>query len=265
MIQPVRFAAVILAVLVVVLGLGCAEEEPTPMATAKAAALTESVTDSGGLVARLSALLEDALRDRDETQARARVRTALEALVASAGCVSLEWSFPAVTAHFDDCHIPATDEELDGSLGVRLRLLQRSVVVTFDALTVGADVFDGSMTAYASRQDGALGLGVDADVTAVGTAATLVGSDLGLTLSLEGVTLSGSGDVISPSLEATATLDAVHWVLGDCLPSSGSVAFVDGDMTADVTFLETTPITGEVLLHVAPLPATTTALFPACP
>jgi hypothetical protein len=253
--------------MVVLTACSTAEPEPAQDAASVAQALTASVVDTGGVIARMAAVLEAALRERDGDDAamRTRVRTAVAALVQSAQCMSLDWSLRSVTVHFDECTIPSTDERLDGSLTVRIRLADPSVIVTMNELTLGDDVFDGSVTAAPRGLDGALQLGVDAELTAVGPATTLVGRDLGLVLDVQGVTLSGEGEVISASLDGSATMTAVHWDLFDCLPSSGSVTFVDGDVSGVMTFLASTPETGEVELGLDRLPATTIALFPSCP
>ena len=133
---------------------------------------------------------------------------------------------PTVT--FDRCTLPETDEVLDGTVGLRVKLIDRSVTITLEHLAVGTNEAHGSITAAVRGPLDALLLVVDADLTLGSEPATLVADGLHVDGSLEGVNVAGNGTVIVEELEVDAALDAVHWNLGECLPSSGTVDFATG-------------------------------------
>ncbi len=246
---------------------GCAEGEPGTEAVSFAQVIGEATLNSTGAMTKLSAPLTAALQGGDAGvagTARDRIEAAIRTLATSAGCLSLDWAMTTVTVRFDHCRIPETDELLDGSLSLRVRVVDPAVVVTTDRLAIGDEVFHGTVTAYPKPPLSALTLGVDADLTREDPLATVRVSGLTVAATAEGVTVAGSGNVITDRLDADITMNQLHWELGDCLPSSGSLSFVDGSLSGVITFLPTTPATGEVRLRIAPFPASTTKLFPAC-
>ena len=112
-----------------------------------------------------------------------------------------------------------------------------------EAVLVGGATRVPAVRAYVRGPVGARVLGIDAVLTLANDPATLVVDGLALDAGAGGVTLSGGGLVVTPDIEAGATADELHWVLGDCLPSSGSIAFDDGRVDGVMTFLATTPST----------------------
>jgi len=260
--------SLLVAVVVTTVAAGCSPGEDTsPDSETVVHAVGQAVVGSGGLIATLSAPMEAALQDSRVAaagDARARLEAAISRSVIEVGCVSLSWSLSTATVHFDDCHIPDTDQLLDGSISVRVRIVDPAVVVTLDHLTLGARDFHGSVTARARGTLSAPELGIDAELTLAGASATVAVSGLAVHASVDGVTVSGGGAVTAPDVDATVTVSQLHWSRGDCLPSSGSVALVDGNLRGVITFLATTPATGVVRLRIEPLPATTVAMFPPC-
>ncbi len=241
------------------------DSEAVARSTSQALVATGRVV--GTLQTAMSAALEEGATAGDANvgrEGRARIEAAISALVAVRDCVSLRWTLAAATVQFSDCRIPSTEQRLDGSLSVRVRPLDRSVELTLDDLTLGPDAFDGSMTFYVTGPIGALAFFVDANLTVANGPTSFVVEGLHLDVGIDGVALTGEGDVMSPTVDASATADQLHWILGDCLPSSGTVSFDDGRVRGDITFLPATPATGEVELRVGNLPPVTIDVFPTC-
>lgn len=248
---------------------GCtqtADEPAAPDAEAVARATGRTVAESGRVVSTFQTTITAGLDDTGAIgdAARARVQAAIAALVAAADCVSLSWAGLSATVQFEECQIPTTDERIDGALTVRLRPLDRSVELALDNLAIGPATFDGTLRAYVRGPIGNLTLNVDADLTLVDDSATLHVEGLDVEASAAGLALSGTADITTPSIDATTTTEQLHWILGDCLPSSGTVAFDGQNATGVLTFLPSTPTTGEVQLQIGNLPAVSVELLPAC-
>jgi hypothetical protein len=248
-------------------GLGCtpAPAEPDDEAVAHEIGLT--VAETGGAVTTLATTLAPVLRagEADEGTIRQRLRSAIRDSVVSVGCVSFSWTLTSATVLFDECELLDTGARIDGSTTISVRILNRSVTVTLDDLAIGSAELYGSMTARLMGPLGELTVGVDSEMTLANIPATLIVDGLEVDANLEGMTMWGPGAVISPNLDATTSVDQVHWNLGECWPSSGSVSFVDGNLEGTITFVPTTPETGEVQLQLHPLPPATVEMLPACP
>lgn len=246
--------------------------EPPPDEHEQSAAVAREVgrafVHTGGAVATLAVPLARALEDDGTKSAdgpiRQKVEAALAQLVAATECLSLDWALLQATVHFDQCSIPQTSKTLDGSVTVLVRPLKLEVFITTDELTLGDDTFYGSMTASLQGPITAPAVNVDFDVTHENSATTLVVTDFRISGDLRAITLAGTGAVVSPTVDATATAEAIGWNTNECLPSSGTIAYTQGALTGTITFLPTTPTTGEVHLDVPPLPTQTIPMFPAC-
>ncbi len=260
---------------VAALAIGCQPGGETPpddseQSEAVALEVGRAVVNTGGAVATLAAPLAKALGDDGTTAAtadgplRQKIEAALAKLVAATECLSVDWSLLQATAHFDQCSLPQTNKTLDGSITVVVRPLKLQVVIRTDELSFGDETYYGTMTASLQGPLTAPTVSVDFDVTDADAATTLMVTDFRVATDLESVTIAGTGAVVSPKVDASATADAVRWNLGECAPSSGTIAYAQGQLSGVITFLPTTPSTGKVTLDIPRLPSQTIDMFPAC-
>jgi len=256
------------AVLAAAAGMGCGLGSGAPQDDHEQVGrdVAESIVETTGAAKTLTALVAPMF---DDTSGSAVTSTRLQKILSeqlvSAGCVTVSWSKLTATVDFDACELLSTGEPLDGAMTVVVRPLKLEVALTVDELTVGKYSVYGAMTAKLKGLYGGIKVGVDADLSVVDPPMTLVADGLDVVLAKDGMTVSGEGAVITDKVDATTTLDAVHWKLVECLPSSGSVAFVEGKVSGTFTFLETTPETGELELTVPPFDPTTITLPFSCP
>lgn len=185
-------------------------------------------------------------------------------MVTNPECVSLVWAGLSATITFDNCVFSATGLPVNGSLSLAVSLIPARLSLTFDNLTIGDDTFYGTVGIFIAGTEPDLVLGIDADMSYSGASTTLVVDDLLVTGSTAGVNISGNGSVVSPAVNATISAGDVNFSAGDCLPSRGSVSFADGNASGIITFLPTTPSTGDVRLEIPPFAPTTVAMFPPC-
>lgn len=258
----------IAAVALVTLAAGCAPADDAPPTSEEVATeVGDAVARSVDVVAALEAPMAAALEE-DGTNAatglRARIEDALALLVVDPACISASWVLNTATVRFADCELVSSGAPLDGAISLRVRPLVPSVVVTMDALTLGQDSVAGSITARPVGALADLTFAVDVDLTFAGAERSLAFAGTGTAGGQDGVTISGTGSVVAPELVADATVDAVHWDHATCLPSSGEVELVTEAVHGFITFLPTTPETGEVLLRFPPLPAAPFGMFQPC-
>jgi predicted small lipoprotein YifL len=245
-------------------------QDDTEQSEAVAREVGQSIVKTGGAVAMLAEPLARALEDDGTTAAdgplKQKIEAAIAKLVAATECLSFDWVPLTLeaTVHFDSCTIPTTSTAIDGSITVVARPLKLQVFVETDSLTIGDDTFYGAFTAYLAGPLAQPTVGVDFDVTHEDSATTLAVDGLTITGNLQGVTVGGAGVVMSDKIDASANADAVRWNTGDCAPTSGTIEFAEGSITGTITFLETTPSTGNVLLDLPLLPPYELPLFPAC-
>jgi len=251
----------------------CGGEESSDIPASTGAA-TSALTTGGGAAVALGApsSLELAkLKSQLSKVTEAAARTSLEkglagaAAVKTPSCATVKWSGNlSGTVTFKDCTTRQGGKKLNGTVGVAVTLPPKlGFTLTLTQLEVDGTAVSGTLTVTPSGAAGATVTGNLAYSSADG-ATSVSFSSLSMSITPAAVTLSGSGAIKSASLDSTFTASNITWKSSDCLPTSGSVTYTDGGATVVVTFLATTPQTGEVQVQVGSLPARTVALLPPC-
>jgi len=274
-------------------------EDPELSAEAEAAlgALVEGLTAS---VALGAPLVEDGEGLRDDPDsgtagdlrngaARDRIENgvARDSIVTDAACVTFDWRLLTATITFTGCTLELTGESLDGVLVLRVTFGPVVFAMTFEDLVVGDTTIDGTVAmAFGGRctaedpecvqcrdddpecaeeQESQRTLTADLTIT-TGTTFALTLEEIEVVIVDSGTTtISGAGSISSESIEGDLTFTDVTFATGDCLPTSGTVLLDDGSpFTTTITFLPTTPATGEVTVQIGAFPSVTTALFTPC-
>ena len=255
------------------------------------AALLESASITLGYAVALTApLVDDAERVRDAdgpvvgADRQAMTRNAVEdgvatnSVVTDEACVGFAWDGLTATITFTNCVLEETGEPLNGSVTLGVAFHPTVFTLSFSGLSSGTRSMDGSLTlnvggSCSSDDPSCMACG-DMDVTCsrermpqqtltgnltVAEQGSTTFSIDSLTIRVGGATTEVSGTLSTP--ESTVTASTVTWNIGECLPSSGSLALDSG---ASITFQDDTPQTGTVLVQIPPLPAFPQTLFEPC-
>ena len=277
-----------------------AHEEPPELTAEAEAALDALVEGLSASVALGAPLVQDGegLRDdpssgtdgssRDST-ARDRVENgvARDSIVTDRACVIFDWSRLTATITFTGCTLEQTGESLDGVMALSVSFGPVVFSMTFDDLTIGETTLDGTVAMSfgglcregdpecipctdsdpecAEAQENQKTLTADLTIVSSSTfSLTLEGLEVVISDACS-TTVSGAGSTSSESITGDLTLTDVLFETGDCLPTSGTIVLDDGSaLTTTITFLPTTPETGEVNVQIGPFPAAPVPLFPPC-
>jgi hypothetical protein len=229
-----------------------------------------------GLAGPLVSEGDATFRDRT-TRTEGGARTSFESafsgmsVVTPSTCATFMWERLLATITLTGCTLEALGGiELDGTVTTAISINPTSFTVgVIDATVVWGDA---TITGGASLTLEVAGTDTDPTRTIGATAflttpeGTVSFTVTGLTIANDGttITLDGSGNLMTSEVDADFTMSSVGWTMGSCLPTGGSVTYDDGVSTT-VTFLPTTPTTGEVTVMRGALPAVTVALLPPCP
>lgn len=182
-------------------------------------------------------------------------------------CVTLTWVGLTATITYNQC-INSDGATINGAITLGLQLIPLRFFVAFDQLTVDTVSYDGEIGLAFTGPVGMRSVSLDADFSYNdGTQNELDLSNLSIAVNQvtggTNVVVNGSGSVVTPEVSATVQAGGITWD-GECLPTSGSLAYNSGLTAATITFLETTPVDGEVIVSVGSF-TTQTQLLPPCP
>lgn len=240
----------------------------------------------GGPLIAETQMLRDEAGTMDDASRRTRAQTRIETAVSGnsvvepATCAAFSWTRLSATITFTGCTLEATGEPIDGSLTLAVSFFPTEVTLTFTALTIGTISLDGSLTLNVGGecQSGDLGctpcpdgdttciemrqaqISLSGDLTIDDGGTTLVAVDgLSLVADAAGVTVNGTLTVGTTEVVGAD----LYWALGDCMPTSGTATLTDSSTT--LTFLPTTPATGNVAVMIGMIPLGEQMLFTPCP
>lgn len=212
--------------------------------------------------------------DSGETTAKSDVQEGLggnrsdgdqPAALSDPACVSFAWAGLTATVTYDQCVSEETGAVIDGGITVGMTLIPVSFSITFDNLTIGPNLFDGtvSLTFRGTAPNITTELAFDL-VVDDGTNNSIDLDQATLTVATGSVTVDGTGTFSNANSSSTFTATQVNWS-GDCLPTSGTVDFDDGTFFGTAEFLPTTPTLGEVRIIVPPfIDSVEPILAPGC-
>jgi hypothetical protein len=178
-------------------------------------------------------------------------------VVTDAACVAYDWDRLSGAITFTDCTLELSGLPLNGTVSLTFSFLPAKVALSFTELTVGAVTLTGSLSIERAGSISAPSVVLNADMSIVrkdGATTALVITDGTVSADVDGVEVSGAtinatGSLTSENVDAPFSATDVYVKRGDCLPSSGTVAF-ETDNNLRVTFLDKTPSTGIVLITV---------------
>jgi hypothetical protein len=201
-------------------------------------------------------------------------------------CVTYAWSGSMVDITFASCTMEATGEPLNGAMQLAVSFAPTEMRMTFTALTIGDLGLDGTVGV---RTGGNCPTGMDTCLDCRDTDTTCMQMRepqqtiyADITISLEdtfsltvadgtvsndatGSTLSATGSIDSSTLNGSYAATSLHWNMMECLPSSGQIVYTpEGGTAVTLTFLPTTPATGEVDVNYGTFHVGTQALFAPC-
>lgn len=157
-------------------------------------------------------------------------------------CATAEVSGTSVMVTFASGCTLRTGLSASGSVTVEVARAGAAldVLVTFDALALGARTLDGTAAFHTS--DGA-SLGVELALTSASGSVSTSLTVLGTTGAME---LDGTATIDRDGTSTALSFTDVVWRASDCYPSSGSVTVSTGRVSQTVTFTSATPSTGTV-------------------
>jgi len=234
------------------------EEAATPPTSAREMAVTVAM-GAGATVMMGTPLVAsgDAVRldgTPSEGEARVEVEAAVSgnSLVTPPTCASYAWTGLSASITFTACTIEATGTPLSGTIGLAVTLDPASIAVTLTALDVGGETYDGSMSLTFGGTDLMVVRTwmVDLTYTPVSgpSAHYLMATEVRPALQM--VIVNGTGSVTAGQVARSATLTSVTWKTGECLPSAGSLEYMDNEVgLVKITFLAATPVDGTVTVE----------------
>ncbi|MBI5481572.1 MAG: hypothetical protein HY906_22135 [Deltaproteobacteria bacterium] len=159
------------------------------------------------------------------------------------GCVTATVSGATVTVTFGaGCSVRGSTISGQLSLTVTKIAGTITVVATFVGVEVDGKHLDGSIQLMTTG-DGTYQ--VTFNLTSGDTTVT---GDVGLVGAPGELTLSGTLTTAGEGRNASATLTDLHYVIGDCYPSGGTLSIASTRFTGTITFLATTPQDGQVVI-----------------
>jgi hypothetical protein len=171
-----------------------------------------------------------------------------------------------VTFTFDQCVLPISGKTIDGTIVVSHDAEGGTLAISFGALSVGPRMYDGTVSA-SSLADGVRktwNIATDLSYANGRTGRSLTLDGVTLTADETSIVLNGFGSAAGPEHAASVAADAVTRNRGECHPSSGTLSATADERTAAITFLETTPDDGIVMVSVDGAAAEAVELLRPC-
>jgi hypothetical protein len=170
-------------------------------------------------------------------------------------CYGIHWNGLSATISYMACTL-GPGLSLNGQVIVGLTTNPKGVEIEFDNLTLGAVALDGTVSAVSSTSPAGAGATIDGKLTYQGSGGveTLALDRVDVRFSAGQATLNGNGTVTTASESAAVTATQLVQKVGDCIASSGTIAFEQPTGLATVTFLTTTPSDGKVSVQVGSAP-----------
>ncbi len=246
---------------------GRQQEQTQEQGPENTAAVTEALTESVSIAALLGApFASEGIEDELSGMNIKKVveQSVLEAYgLTDPGCLSYGWEDKTVTVTFEQCETVAYGVAIDGTVSMAVSTDPITVEFLFQDLDIEDGSFDGELSV--SYADGVATFEAEMDVTTPSGNASAEISELTVEVSQAGIIASGVANVETDKYTGAVSFEQVWWLPGDCLPSSGSMSYLDDGFTVKVTFLDKTPDTGIVLVKIGKLPAVEMPLLDACP
>jgi hypothetical protein len=186
------------------------------------------------------------------------------AIVSNPGCLDITGAPGSLRFDFDKCVLSANQMLVDGAIILAVDLAAREISAEFDNVALGNNEFYGRISAGLSDAGGVWELQFGLDLTYQDGNTTLIADSLSVTGSLEGVDVSGQGSLLSSADDISVVATDVHFAIGDCLPSGGTVSYDDQEISGSIRFLSNTPNDGVVELTIAPVGAFDQQVFEPC-
>jgi len=179
-------------------------------------------------------------------------------------CVTLTWAGLTVTVVYDAC-VDEDGTTIDGGLTLGLTLIPLRFSVAFDQLAIDDTTYDGSFGISFAGELGNRSTTIDANLSIASSASSesVQLDQMSLRVTDVQLVLDGAGSFSDAQHSVAFDATAVTAANGDCLPTSGTLAYDDGTFDVLLTFLPTTPSTGEVKVTSGVF-ETTVALLPPC-
>jgi hypothetical protein len=252
-------------VLTVVLAAGCGtDREPSIEEIGQvSSAITSSVDSALSMVDILDENIYQL--ESGETYSEEEVQQATEQGVDEngQGCVTFAWSGLSATMTFEQCPM-ASGEVLNGSVTLSLVLSPYvGIAVGCNQLSMGDKVLDGWMGLAASGpiEDLTISVGVDMSFDDPNSHLELRETVMAIHSGI--ASLDGQGQVSVDGTDTSFGASNLIWDFSDCLPTSGSLSFTV-EIPVNVTFLESTPETGIVVVEYGNIGPFEYPLFPPC-
>lgn len=265
------------------MALACAEQREDPTSLPASAGPTVNAFIEGGRIsAALGAPLAESGNDLDTNAGDDQTRGTVEEGLGSGGgdgdtqqlmaasaltnpeCVSSAWEGLTITVTYNQC----MDEDgttIHGGLSLGVTLVPLRFSIQFDQLAVDATTYNGSFSIGFSGPQGNRTTKIDADlsIASSATSKSVQLEQMSLTVTEASLVLDGAGGFSDSQTSVSFDATAVTVATGDCLPTSGTLAYDDGTFDVVIGFLATTPTTGEVSVSSGAF-QTTVALLPPC-
>ncbi len=253
------------------LGQGCGEaEEDAVPASARSLANSAEVGLAAvvGLGAPLSGEAVKIFKEQStlgDAAAKKQLASALGAdVVKSSACFTINWSGLTANINFKSCTLRATGEVIDGGCILALKIKPKTqLAATFNHLKIGGRELNGSIKVDIGGGFKPV-LTSNVAFTTDGGAAAVTTQALSVSFSSTSTVVNGQLNAESAQYDSVLTAKELTWKPGQCLPSSGTLTYQEGGESIVLTFLSSTPATGEVSLQVGALPPVTAALLTPC-
>jgi hypothetical protein len=190
-------------------------------------------------------------------------------VVTPSSCAAYSWTGLTASVVLTGCTLESTGTSISGTITIEVSFRPGSFRLSFTSLMVDTSSFDGFVQITSGGTDVRPMPVVDLMLAYSSPMGLGSVSATGLTVSgdsMTGISVSGTLSFTNGGSSTSVVATDVFWAPMECNPSRGTLA-VDGapfPLPATITFLPTTPTTGEVTVSMPPFPDSTLALLPPC-
>ena len=196
--------------------------------------------------------IDPGLTDIQNAQAiQARISASLGPMDGGIGCGTATRSSATVTVGFappPGC-ILASGVKVSGTVAAAVTKsgTTMTILLTFTSLAVNGQELAGTASFVTSS-----GSAFTVNANLMSGSTTFSATGLTITGGSTSITINGSASTTQAGATTTLSFGAVTWQKGQCYPSSGTLKIQKGLVTETVTFLSTTPTTGQATMMVGP-------------